>query len=254
MQGVGFWATRSRGPKARVYSWSVGSSRTSRGTSGNLARNSSTDMGARAERARSSRSDDRRIRIALPSWPIIAPHRTRGWPGSPCGHTEHEEAGTEGVATPGQDHGFTGLVSSQPPLSGEGLRAGGLGGWSMERNRLIAAVSTYQRPSAKWVRRRPGSRGETMESGAILVVQRSPPAVQPRRAAALPRGRGVPLPTRSGRRGGVLRVPPARGAARDAREAVHAPSPSCSARGISALAAFPWDKNGNLSGRGPPSP
>jgi hypothetical protein len=93
----------------------------------------------------------------------------------------------------------------------------------MERNGLIAAVSTYQRPSAKWARRRPGSRGETMEAGAILVVQRSPAAVQPRRASALPRVRGVPLPTRSGRRGGVLRVPPARGAARDAREAVHAP-------------------------------
>ena len=122
----------------------------------------------------------------------------------------------KGLLTPGQDHGFTGLVSSQPPLSGEGRRAGGLRGWSMERNRLIAAVSTYQRPSAKWARRRPGSGGETMESGAILVVQRSPPAVQPRRASALPRGRGVPLPTRSGRRGGVLRVPPARGAARDA--------------------------------------
>jgi hypothetical protein len=122
----------------------------------------------------------------------------------------------------------------------------------MERNRLIAAVSTYQRPSAKWARRRPGSRGETMESGAILVVQRSPPAVQPRRASALPRGRGVPLPTRSGRRGGVLRVPPARGAARDAREAVLAPSPSCSARGISALAAFRWYKTGTLRGRGLP--
>ncbi len=91
-----------------------------------------------------------------------------------------------------------------------------------------------------------------MESGAILVVQRSPPAVQPRRASALPRGRGVPLPTRSGRRGGVLRVPPARGAARDAREAVHAPSPSCSARGISALAAFRWYKTGTLRGRGLP--
>ncbi len=158
----------------------------------------------------------------------------------------------KGLLTPGQDHGFTGLVSSQPPLSGEGRRAGGLRGWSMERNRLIAAVSTYQRPSAKWARRRPGSRGETMESGAILVVQRSPPAVQPRRASALPRGRGVPLPTRSGRRGGVLRVPPARGAARDAREAVHAPSPSCSARGISALAAFRWYKTGTLRGRGLP--
>ncbi len=46
-----------------------------------------------------------------------------------------------------------------------------------------------------------------MELGAILVVQRSPAAVQPRRASALPRVRGVPLPTRSGRRGGVLRVP-----------------------------------------------
>ena len=61
----------------------------------------------------------------------------------------------------------------------------------MERNRLIAAVSTYQRPSAKWVRRRPGSRGETMELGAILVVRRSPPAVQPRGASAVPRVRGV---------------------------------------------------------------
>jgi len=94
----------------------------------------------------------------------------------------------------------------------------------MERNGLIAAVSTYQRPSAKWARRRPGSRGETMELGAILVVQRSPAAVQPRRASALPEyGAYVRLPTRSGRRGGVLQVPPARGAARDAREAVHAP-------------------------------
>jgi len=51
----------------------------------------------------------------------------------------------------------------------------------MERIGLIAAVSTYQRPSAKWARRRPCSRGETMELGAILVVQRSPAAVQLRR-------------------------------------------------------------------------
>src|SRR6266446_1622496 len=31
-----------------------------------------------------------------------------------------------------------------------GRRAGGLRGWSMKRIGLIAAVSTYQRPSAKW--------------------------------------------------------------------------------------------------------
>jgi hypothetical protein len=49
MQGVGFSASRSRGPKARVYSWRVGSSRRSRGTSGNRARNSSTDIGVAVE-------------------------------------------------------------------------------------------------------------------------------------------------------------------------------------------------------------
>jgi len=37
-----------------------------------------------------------------------------------------------------------------PERAKRGRRAGGLRGWSMKRIGLIAAVSTYQRPSAKW--------------------------------------------------------------------------------------------------------
>jgi len=94
----------------------------------------------------------------------------------------------------------------------------------MERIGLIAAVSTYQRPSAKWARLQPGSRGEIVELGAILGFKDRLLRCSRGEHLRLPEyGAYVRLPTRSGRRGGVLQVPPARGAARDAREAVHAP-------------------------------
>jgi hypothetical protein len=78
----------------------------------------------------------------------------------------------------------------------------------MERIGLIAAVSTYQRPSAKWARRQPGSRGEIVELGAILGFKDRLLRCSRGEHLRLPEyGAYVRLPTRSGRRGGVLQVP-----------------------------------------------
>src|SRR3989442_11616006 len=60
-QGDGFCASRSSGPNATTYRSSTDSSRRSRGTSGNRARNSSTVIAPDAARAWSSRSRERRI-------------------------------------------------------------------------------------------------------------------------------------------------------------------------------------------------
>src|SRR6266446_1622497 len=62
----------------------------------------------------------------------------------------------------------------------ERAKSGRTSGLVDEADRVDRSREHLPAPLRKMGKRRPGSRGETMELGAILVVRRSPPAVQPR--------------------------------------------------------------------------